>query len=193
MAYTDGEGSGNIPDFCWDAAALSVKGDRRSGKRGEGEGRDVPPCPSPRAGANSGHTFAHARPAVLKARGRRPPQAVASGQSPGPSRSTIGSSYRIDRPAGRAAGRSGRFHSLRWRRNFSMTGASPIRLRILRGPWHRGQTMGSASNTRIRARSDIRPHAPGGRCTPARATAACRTHANNRLRSAATGLQNHSP
>ena len=33
----------NISDFPWDAAAASVKGNRRSGQRGEGEGRDVPP------------------------------------------------------------------------------------------------------------------------------------------------------
>ena len=62
----------------------------------EGVGTSRPP-PSLRSGADSGHTSAQARPAVLKAQGRRPPQALVSGQSPasassGPAGSTVSSS-----------------------------------------------------------------------------------------------------
>ena len=86
-----------------------------------------------------------ARASVLTAQQPGRSHAVASGQWSASSGSTIGSSYWIERSGVGGGGRSDRSHSFRWRRIFSMTGASPIRLMILRGPEQRGQTKGSAS------------------------------------------------
>src|SRR3990172_177379 len=58
-------------------------------------------------------------------------------------------------------GRSGGSHSFKWRRIFSMTAVSPIRLMIFSGPEQRGQTRGSASYTFLinRAQERLRPRA----------------------------------
>ena len=129
-------------------------GEDREGERG-GTSRPAPP---PRACADFGHTSAHATAAVLKAQKPGPPQ-------PASSKLAIFSSYSIDRPAGCGGGRSGRSHSFRCRRIFSITGASPIKLMIVSGPEQRGQTSGSASYTflinraheRLRARAYSSP------------------------------------
>ena len=122
------------------AAAVSEKGGPQEVRPGErGAERPAPLAPA-RVGAGSRHTSTKSRAAVLKAQEPGPLQAFASGHWPASSTSTISSSYWIDRTAGRGGGRSGRSHSFRWRRIFSITGRSPIRLMILSGPRQRGQT-----------------------------------------------------
>ena len=91
---------------------------------------------------------------------RRPPIGAVehSGECPEPyspdsnrgsssSKTITSGSYCIDLSGAGGGGRSCRSHSFRWRRIFSITGPSPIRLMILSGPEQRGQTRGSASYT----------------------------------------------
>ena len=43
MVQVGGEEQANIPDFGWETAGASVKGDRQEGKARRGRGQDVPP------------------------------------------------------------------------------------------------------------------------------------------------------
>jgi hypothetical protein len=116
-------------------------------------GRAVAPRSPPCAGAAFWHTLAHGNGGGLELHRRRAPSHLdASGHrlpssNPEMSNPEMSSSYCMDRSPGGGGGRSGRSHSFRWRRIFSMTAPSPIRLRILSGAQQRGQTRGSASQT----------------------------------------------
>jgi hypothetical protein len=103
----------------------------------------------PRAGAAFGHTSAEASAAALSRRGgrSRPFHSAASDHRLTSSNPGMSGSHRMDLSGAGGGGRSGRSQSFRWRRIFSITAPSPIRLMILSGPEQRGQTKGDASYT----------------------------------------------
>jgi len=136
-----GEGSENIPILILKTAAAYGKAAGGRQKRGGGAERDVV-LRSPSSGR-------HCFQARSSQDGR---QAQEAGEEPGPSHWTASgpsvtsrdpatsASYWMNRSGARRGGRSGRSQNFRWRRIFSITAPSSIRLVIFSGPGRHGQT-----------------------------------------------------